>query len=248
VKDLERGSFTRLTFTPGLNTSPTWTPDGKAIVYRNTSSGLYWIPSDGSGQAQRLADAGLGPRSFSPDGKILVGTVTDDQRAVFTATLEGDGTEVHLGKPQKSIFATAAGVVGSPKVSPDGKWIAYDSSESGQEVYVRPFPGPGGRWQISTGGGQTAHWSRSSNELFYESPQGIMVLGYSVSGDAFVPGKSRVWAPVHPSNGRGPAWDLASDGKRIVFLKNAKLSAEAGAETELTFLVNFFDELKRRIK
>ena len=84
-----------------------------------------------------------------------------------------------------------------PMFSPDGRWIAYRSNESGtDEIYVRPFPaGRGGKWQISTGGGLYPIWSNNGRELFYETPDyRIMVVDYTVSGDSFVPGKPRLWS------------------------------------------------------
>jgi serine/threonine-protein kinase len=125
------------------------------------------------------------------------------------------------------------------------------SQESGQsELYVRPFPGPGGRWQISTGGGSYSVWSPKTQELFYESPsQGIMVVPYTVSGDAFVAGKPRLWTPMHPSRGTGYyAWYVAADGKRLVMVKPGSEDGTEGRLTELNVLVNFGDELKRKVK
>jgi serine/threonine-protein kinase len=250
TKDLERGSVSRLSFTPGTNIHPTWTPDGKAIVYRNSGSapGIYWIPADGSGKAQRISEGTMSPRSFSPDGKILAVHDSTDSLDIFIVPVEGEPGHPRLGK-RVPLVSTAATEV-EPRISPDGKWIAYNSFESGQsELFVRPLTGDGGRWQISTNGGTYSVWSPKGRELFYESAQGIMVAPYTVSGNAFVAGKPRLWTTVVPSGPSGRyAWDVAADGKRLAILKRASDIGTDDAPTQLTFLLNFFDELQRKVK
>jgi serine/threonine-protein kinase len=128
--------------------------------------------------------------------------------------------------------------------SPDGRWIAYSSNESGQfEIFVRPFPGPGGKWQISTGGGVLPRWSRSSRELFY-SGAGLTVVPYSISGDVFAAGQPRSWfgKAVPPL----ADFDLTPDGKRLAAVMS---TADASAEglTHVTFLLNFADELRQKL-
>src|SRR6266567_2510301 len=112
---------------------------------------------------------------------------------------------------------------GRPTFSPDGRWLAYSSSESGTfEVYVRPFPGPGGRTQISTGGGRFPIWSRKARELFFRTPDGrIMVVRYTAKADSFVPGTAQVWSAMR-SLGMGPipTYDLAPDGQRFAIVLN----------------------------
>jgi serine/threonine-protein kinase len=251
VKDFEHDSVSRLTSTAGLNNHPAWTPDGAAIFYKNVgpASGLYWIPADGSGPAQRLTEGSESPRSFTPDGKRLAFSMTGDGIDVYTAAVEGDATHRRLGKPEKFVATPAVEV--EPQFSPDGKWIAYVSNESGRsEVYVRPFPGPGGYWQISTDGGDYSRWGPKGHVLFYESAQAVMAVAYTISGNAFVYEKPRLWAPIHPSGGGGDyQWDISADGKRLVIVKGAADEpAKEKPQTELTFLLNFTDELKRRVK
>ena len=123
--------------------------------------------------------------------------------------------------------------------------MAYASNESGTfEVYVRPFPGPGGRWHISTGGGSFPLWSRDGRQLFFEAldQRVVMAVSYSAKGDSFAPGKPRVWSETRLLN-LGPisVYDLAPDGKRL-----AAMLANDEAPTHLTVLLNFFDELRRR--
>jgi serine/threonine-protein kinase len=137
-----------------------------------------------------------------------------------------------------------------PAFSPDGRWLAYSSNETEtREVYVRPFPGPGGKSHISTGGGQFPIWSRNGRELFFLGPDGhIMVASYTAKGDSFVPGKPRVWSPksLLVIFGVRPC-DLAPDGKRFAVLLREDGTAEQKPITHLTVLLNFFDELRRRV-
>jgi serine/threonine-protein kinase len=148
------------------------------------------------------------------------------------------------GKPEPFLRTTFNETVGV--FSPDGRWIAYRSDESGtNEIYVRPFPGPGSKWQISTGGARYPIWSKSKRELFYSTLDShIMVLDYTTSGVSFVPGRSRLWfeKPISPT------WpELAADGKRFaVALAPEANTAERGS-AHVTFLLNFFDELRRRV-
>jgi len=135
-----------------------------------------------------------------------------------------------------------------PAFSPDGRWLAYQSDESGTvEVYVRPFRGPGGRWQISKGGGVVPVWSRDGRELLFETlDQRVMAVGYSAMGDSFLAGKPRVWSETHLFKVSGMSvYDLAPDGKRLAAILAS--DEPGGNATHLTFLLNFFDELRRRV-
>jgi serine/threonine-protein kinase len=152
-----------------------WAPDGKSIVFRcenPASPGIYWIRSDGGGEPQRLTDGKLNetPNSFSPDGKRLAFSQTGNGGFdILTAAIEGDPARPRLGKPE--LFLGTPAYESRPAFSPDGRWLAYMSDESGNfEVYVRPFPGPGGRWQISTGGGAYPIWSRAGTDLLFNEP------------------------------------------------------------------------------
>jgi len=139
-----------------------------------------------------------------------------------------------------------------PAFSPDGRWLAYHSNDSGtNEVYVRPFSaaggGPGGRWQVSTGGGRTPVWSRDGRDLLFLTPDGrVMAAAYTAKGDSFAAGKPRVWTETRILQaGFGRNYDITPDGKRLAAIM-------VGAEddklpTHLTFLLHFFDELRRKV-
>src|SRR5215471_755038 len=134
--------------------------------------------------------------------------------------------------------------------SPDGRWIAYRSSASGvMELYVRPFKGSG-KWQISSGGGvMHPRWSPAGNQLFYETLDGhIMVANYSVQSDSFIASKPRLWsqaAILIPSGAYN--MDVAPDGKRVIAFAKHEPALDHGGAVNFTVLLNFFDELRRRI-
>jgi hypothetical protein len=131
--------------------------------------------------------------------------------------------------------------------SPDGRWIAYSSTESGRpEIYVRPFPGPGGKWQISADGGLFPTWSRTRPELTYQTlDRQLMIASYNVSGDSFLTGKARVWSDrqlaVRPGGRRG--FDLHPDGQRVAV--GLAQNVETVKQDKVVFVSSFFDELRR---
>ena len=152
------------------------------------------------------------------------------------------------GKPE--VFLRTPFSESEPAFSPDGRWLAYASDESGVlEVYVRSFPGRGGQKQISSGGGIFPTWSRNGRELFYRARDNrIMVASYAAKGDSFVAEKPRVWsqAPIGDT-GVWPNFDLAPDGTRFAVLMAAEGTAKEKPPTQVTFLLNFSDELRRRV-
>lgn len=137
-----------------------------------------------------------------------------------------------------------------PAFSPDGRWIAYASNESGTwEVYVRPFPGPGGRSQISTGGGAYPIWSKNGKELFYRAVDDkIMVVNYTTSGDTFRAEKPNVWSTGVFAD-RTSAWNfsLNPDGKRFAVLKVGGAETAQTTVNKVSFIFNFSDEVKRKV-
>ena len=254
VKDLERDTASRLSFLKSVNNFPVWTPDGKNIIFKSAdpaSPGLYWVRADGAGEAQRLTDGKMDefPFSMSPDGKRLafsaIGTAGSPD--LFTALLEGDSAHPKLGKPEP--FLATPSVEVQPVFSPDGRWIAYLSLESGSaEVYVRPFPGPGGRWQISTSGGAFPVWSRDGRELLFRAGDlRVMTVSYTARGDSFIAGKPSPWSDLRTmDSGSLFSWDIAPDGKRLAAFMPGITEDKQKPITHLTFLLNFADELQRR--
>ena len=252
VKDLERDTASRLSFLGGTNDSPVWTPDSRGIVFQSTDPkrpGIYWARSDGSGEAVCWLEGKFVPSSFSPNGKRLAfsSIPSDGTPDIYTATVTGDAARPGRGTPEP--FLATSFTEYEPAFSPDGRWLAYSSDESGtMEVYVRPFPGPGGRSQISTGGGHTPRWSRAEHGLFFENPDGIiMASNYVVQGDTFVSAIPRAWSTFRFMVQMGShTYDFAPDGRRVVGLMSSESFDGQKPLTHVTFLPNFFDELRRR--
>jgi tRNA A-37 threonylcarbamoyl transferase component Bud32 len=257
VYEFQSDVLSRLTFFGQLTYNPIWTPDGKHIVYqfgRGDTQALSWIRSDGAGESQKLLEgkALVEPHSISPDGRrVAYQQRSDTNFDIWTMPLDvTDPDHPKPGMPEPFAQTTANEV--QPAFSPDGRWMAYASDESGAyEVYVRPFPDTagGGKWQISSSGGKVPVWSRDGKRLFFEGLDNrIMVAGYAVNGASFSPGKPGLWsdkqltAPTVDQN-----FDLAPDGTRIEALVAAAPTEESKASVHVTFLLNFFDELRRRV-
>jgi len=167
----------------------------------------------------------------------------------MTLPIEGDEKSGwKAGEPRPFVDSPFAEL--EPTFSPDGRWLAYMSNESGSyEVYVRPFPSPGGKWQVSTGGGLYPKWSRNGKELFYRTEDSkLMVVSYSASGDSFHADKPLLWSPGQfTDRGLGNyGFDLHPDGKRIAVLK-APGTEQTAAVNKVSFIFNFFDELRRKL-
>ncbi len=252
VYDLARDTVSRQTFDPAMERWPAWTPDGRRIVFASIRSGttnLYWRRSDGSSEVQRLTQSENGQyaTSWHPDGRLLAFEEGRPDTGRDLMTLEVEGDEETGWKPgTPAVFLSTPFSEGSPMFSPDGRWLAYVSDESGQpEVYVRPFPGPGGKSQVSTGGGYEPTWSQTRPELLYVTLDGkIMVAPYTVERDSLHPGKPTRWSEADfvlqgVLLGR---FDLHPDGQRVA-LKS--LSGSPEAPDTLVFITNFFDELRR---
>jgi Tol biopolymer transport system component len=166
---------------------------------------------------------------------------------LWTIPVESDSTGLRAGKPE--VFLQIPSTEVDPSFSPDGRWIAYRSDESGtDQVYVRAFPDKGGKWQISNSGGSYPMWSRNGHELFFETPDHYnMVAAYAVKGDSFVADKPRVWSEKQIGGVVGDKnVDLAPDGKRIIALMPVETAETQKAQSHVTFLMNFSDEVRRR--
>jgi len=173
--DLARGTLTRLTVGGNANEWPVWTPDDKRVAFWSNRDGgfnLYWQLADGSAPMERLtgSDYLQIPDSFSPDGQLLA----------FTQQSPTGGYEVwvlRLSDRKVEPFLPSPFDVKMPRFSPDGRWLAYSSDESGRlDVYVQPYPGPGGKVQISTDGGTEPVWNRNGRELFFRSGNKMMAV------------------------------------------------------------------------
>jgi Tol biopolymer transport system component len=241
--DIGRESLSRLTIDASA-TNPLWTPDGQRVVFQSVKAGRQgraWQQVDGSGGAEKLASGEERfPSSFSPDGKLL---------AYYEVSLntQRDVWVLNLGDPQR----TSTPVLQTPvneapgKFSPDGHWMAYASGESGRsEVYIRAYPGPGSKWQISTEGGGEPTWNRNGRELFYRD-QGKMMAVDITTQPAFAAGKPHMlFAGQYVAGTVVGNYDVTPDGQRFLMLKEGQ---EIAPPTQINVVLNWFEELKQKV-
>ncbi|HXY70400.1 MAG TPA: protein kinase [Gemmatimonadales bacterium] len=228
--------LTRLT-TDRTAARPLWTPDGKRIVYQRVAGSVYELASvaaDGSGTVNTVL-AGEGDQyggAFTPDGRTLVYRDADPRtgkRRIGYVRLDSARTP-HL-------VVSDAFNNDTPTLSPDGRWMAYVSDESGRpEVYVRPFPGPGGRWQISSGGGSEPRWSPTGREIFFRSGTAMMAVAVQ-AGASFVPGEPRqLFQGSYATDLNYPDYDVARDGRSFLMVS----LDEQTVNQPITVVLNWF--------
>jgi serine/threonine-protein kinase len=252
IYEWARDTLTRATLGAAEDTNPVWSPSGQGLVFAsnrggNEAANLYWQRADGTGEARRLTESTHRqlPASWHPSGKFLAFDEQGAQTGFDLMILPMEGDDTSGWKPGRPItYLSSPYIKVEPMFSPDGRWIAYQSTETGRfEVYVRPFPGPGGQRQISTGGGAFPTWSRTRRELFYSAPdQQIMVVEYMVEGDSFRAEKPRLLSERRYLSSRG--FDLHPDGERFALAPAVQTSAGA-KQDHVTVIFNFFDELRR---
>jgi serine/threonine-protein kinase len=253
VYDIARGAMSRVTFgkDPGA-AFPVWAPDGRHLAYRTLPNRFWWSRADGSAPPVPLFESSAIAQgcAFSPDGRSFVFSQSDQPDHLWSVSIDlSDPDHPKAGRPERFLGAPAAASEMDPSFSPDGRWLAYASNESGaMHVYVRPFrQSSSGKWQVSTVNGRFPIWSRNGRELFYLTLDGhIMVADYTAAGEAFSPGTPRRWSETQVAvTGVYQPVDLAPDGKRFLVFPMDR--PDGNATVHVTFLLNFFDELKRRL-
>jgi Tol biopolymer transport system component len=239
VYNVSRGLRTRFTFGPSaLNGEPVWSPDGSRLLYRSdrgAKANLYVKSFAGSGTDELILDTDhpKDPTDWSNDGKyILYNEYTNETKADVWVLPVG-------GKEDPFPFLQTEFVEIHPRFSPDGNWIAYSSDESGRfEVYVSPFPGPGRKWQISSGGGIEPRWRSDGRELFYQSTANqVMAVELDYADTALIVGADK---PLFDFPGGGE-YDVAPDGQRFLIIRDFDK-----VTTPLTLVLNWTGELKGR--
>jgi Tol biopolymer transport system component len=248
VVDLVRaGVPSRLTFTQSVEDLPVWSPDGSRILFNSTEGGntdIYWKASSGAGNEEAIAKSGTvkRPTDWSHDGRFILydNEESASRSDLWVLPITGDKKPIPF---LRTPFAEQQG-----RMSPDGKWIAYISDESGrEEVYVQTFPASGGKWQVSTSGGVTPRWRRDGRELFYLAPDRKIMSVEVRAGAAFEfsAAKPLFDAPIDiVASASANRYDVSADGQR--FLIGAP--AETTSPAPITVVVNWLAGLKNEGK
>jgi eukaryotic-like serine/threonine-protein kinase len=260
IWDLARETLTRLTFGRMFEQYGVWTHDGRDVIFSSSQVGgpnsprsLFRRPSDGTGTAERLTESLVPqfPSTVTPDGTALIFRqqnqlkpgVPPDQDLLLLP-LGGDR------RPRPLVQTPFSEL--NAEVSADGRWLAYQSNETGkEEIYVRPFPNvEAGKWQVSTNGGMQPLWARNGRELFYVLAGALMRVPFT-GASAFEAGKpSKVLDGPYLLNipvggGLGRMYDATRDGQRFLMIKDS--SAADGGEARIVLVQNWFSELERRV-
>ncbi len=252
VWDLRRETLTRLTFDPATDLPPVWAPDNRQLAFSSTRAGgqfnLFMQAVDGTGSVTRLTESlnQQNPTGITPDGMhMLFNEVVPGQRRNLRMLTLVPAPRV------ESLLATRFEERGAV-VSPDGRWLAYESDNSGRfEIYVRPFPAVDeGQWQLSTAGGVQPLWSRDGRELFYVAPNGALMTVpteptaslWSAGAPTPVVRPGYFTAAGLPFTGRH--YDVTLDGQRFLMLKEDE---SAASTAQISVVLNWFEELKRLV-
>ena len=245
IKQLPSGPFTRLSLEGSINNRPRWTSDGRAVTFLSNRSDLgirasdvYVRRADGSALAERLVDeeTPLSEALLSPDGAWLVARTRPPNQDIVAYPLKGDGVPIPLVTTNAQEFA--------PSLSPDGRWLAYTSTESGgPEVYVAPFPNTGeARWAVSTGGGDFPVWARHGRQLFYRSADDELIAVEVILDPTFAMGERRVLFSMRPYRDELGHYDVTEDDRFVMIRRRS-----AQIASELIVVENFFEELKAKV-
>jgi eukaryotic-like serine/threonine-protein kinase len=244
IYDLIRGTNSRLT-SDGEAIMPVWSPDGKRILFSWTNSSmnsnLFWQPYDESTSMERLAtsDSSQQPGSWSPNGETVafVTSYTPNQQDIALLDIRSRQVKPFLNSKYNEFF---------PEFSPDGRWIAFTTDETGQdEVYVRPFPNSTRKYSVSSSGGIEPLWARNGKQLFYRGEIEMFVADVRTDG-GFSTSKPRLLfeKPGYVFGYPVRTYDISLDGQRFLMVKREEM--KPSPLTEMILVQNWTEELKRR--
>jgi dipeptidyl aminopeptidase/acylaminoacyl peptidase len=208
---------------------------------------VFWQLADGGGRREQLTSGKTTsvPFSWSPDGQTLAGITVapPNPPEIFVMRLSDR-------KMQPFLQTHAATFEDAPQFSPDGHWMAYASDESGRrEIYVQPYPDPGGKWQISTDGGNEPQWNRNGREIFYRDGDKMMAVDITTTQPGFAAGKPHeLFEGNYLKNSSGyarPNYDVSTDGQRFLMIK--AIDEGRAATTQINVVLNWTEELKRLV-
>jgi serine/threonine protein kinase len=247
IYELARRTMTRLTLDPAVDGFPVWTPDGRRILFesnrKSTNFQIYSQAADGTGAAEQLTTDSMQrwPFSISPDGRRAILHSETDGSALDTLTLDGQS------KPEP-LLASPSFTLAHGEVSPDGRWLAYQSNEGGEnQIYVRPFPDVNsGRWQVSPAGGIKPVWARNGRELFYLAGRSLMAVPVQTAATFTAGTPIKLFEGPYFVGLGGRSYDVSLDGQRFVVIKETPEEDQPRADT-IAIVLNWRDELKRRV-
>jgi serine/threonine-protein kinase len=248
VWDTRSENLTRLTFDKARALGPVWTSDSRRIIFMSSRQGapaLFWQPADGAGQPDVLL-----PPPAGSNGALVANAVTPDGRElIYSVGVPSDVMVLSLDKQPnvRPVVAQPQFAERGADISPDGRWLAYYSDESGTfEVYVRPYPRTTeGRWQISTDGGSQVRWNPAGRELFFvDGRNRLIAVPAQTNGATFTFGKPSPLLDISDANASiYRNYDVSSDGTRFILTK----SLRSKTPPQLVAVENWFDELNRRV-
>ncbi len=244
IYEFARKTLTRFTFDAALDYGPVWSPDDSILAFASNRKGsvdVYRKPVAGAGAEELLLEgpADESPQSWSNDGRSLL---LESRNGANRARGGGEVWSYAFADRKAASFLASEFNAGEPVFSADGRFVVYVSAESGRfEIYVQAFPGPGGKWQVSTEGGEDPHWSRDGKEIFYVAPGNRLMVVPVKTGPEPQPGTPQLLFEARFRQDTGQQYDITADGQR--FLIAADLSAASASP--ITLVQNWLTGRKR---
>jgi eukaryotic-like serine/threonine-protein kinase len=252
--DFASRKLSQLTFGPAMDQSPIWTPDGARVVFASNRAGafdVYVQNADGTGRADRITASPNSeyPTAITSDGlRVICNQIIKSSVGIVGLTL-APGTGRQLSEPTSLINTPFEEV--QARISPDGRYLAYQSNESGRfQIYVQPFPHVGaGRWQVTRDGGTNPMWARDGAELFYlDGSTAMTAVPVQTGGTTFGAGNPKTLfdARMYTADGTR-AYDVSPDG-RFILIKDSGTADSRLAPAGIIVVLNWFDDLEERLR